>query len=150
MKKLLSILVLSFLFSGSAYAEKIYLKCFYPKDKQLDSLSFDTTTKQVTFRGSLIDRYVLDEDEFKFLFSNREFSYRVNLNRNTGIITMEAWELTKDFKANLANKIKQKIVSENKVNDLDYLVMTIYDEYGKIKRQFNAYTGECEKTDVKF
>ena len=94
MKKLLFTILFTLVLSGGAYADKIYLKCFYPKNNQLDSLSLDTNTKQVVFRGSLIDRYVLENDQFIFLYGARGFDYRISLNRNTGIITMEAWELT--------------------------------------------------------
>ena len=149
-KKLFLSILFTLVLSGSAYADKIYLKCFYPKNNQLDSLTFDTNTKQVVFRGSLIDRYVLENDIFIFLYGTRGFDYRISLNRNTGIITMEAWELTKEFKAKLIAKIMKKIISENKENDLDYLVMSIYNEYGKLDRQFDAYTGECEQTEKKF
>ena len=152
MKKLLGIVVLGFLLSGNAYAEKIHLKCFYPKNGILDSLTFNTDTKKVFFKGISIRNYILEDDVFKFFFDIQDYTYRVSLNRNTGILSAESFKLTKEELARLSKKIAKKVKSDNNsdIYDLEFQTKLFYEELGKYERVFEIASAECEKTDKKF
>ena len=149
MKKLFStILVLGLLLSGNAYAEKIILKCKHTNGSFV-TIKLDTDTKKAKFKGSTIDRYILDKDEFKFLFNIEEYDYRASLDKDSGVLTVETFWISKEEKTKMIANVKSSIISEKKDGDLDYLVKTIYSEYDNKDRAFDVITAECEKVKKK-
>ena len=148
MKKIFLVLIFGFLFSGNAYAEKIILKCKHANGS-LITLKLDTDTKKAEFRGATIDRYILDKDEFKFLFNIKEYDYRASLDRDSGVLTVETFWISKKEKTKMIANVMSKIVSEKKDGDLDYLVKSIYNEYSNKDRAFDNITAECEKVKKK-
>jgi len=148
MKKIFLVLLFGFLSSGNSYAEKIILKCKHTNGS-LVTLKLDTDTKKAEFRGATIDRYILDKDEFKFLFNIKEYDYRASLDRDSGVLTVETFWISKEEQTKMIANVKSKIVSEKKDGDLDYLVKTIYSGYDNKDRAFDNITAECEKVKKK-
>lgn len=132
MKKLLSILVLSLLFGGSAFAENITIKCIDEKRSAEENrvvsliLNFDEGGDWMIFNGN-----------------SKEFSGRQDNGLGTEITSIE---ITKD-----------KISYFNSVESMDthmQIIINRFDgsmyQYGKLKGEKYDFNYMCEKTERKF
>ena len=95
MKKFFIVLLCGFLFSGNAYAEKINLSCSSETQQfPLSSVVIDTEIKKISWQGSAFDWYNLKNDVLYFLMENPPYKLLSSLNRNTGVLTVKAYQIS--------------------------------------------------------
>ena len=91
MKKIILLITISLLFSGSAYAEKINLSCKENITDTILSFTINTDNKTVSTQGSNYDPYLYSNGVFTFLMRTEKNDYLYRLNRNTGILIVKVW-----------------------------------------------------------
>ena len=92
MKKLLSILVLSLLSSGNAYAESTKFKCINNDGKERDYLlSIDLKKKEIKRAGIPYEIIIVDENTIAATNENAQFSNLINFQRYTGDMDLQIY-----------------------------------------------------------
>ena len=140
MKKLLSILFLSLLFSGSAYSKvidpfKINLTCQNSKDEVPISISIHTALKNVSLQGSYPDSYYLKNDVFNFSMRAGKYTYSYHLNRNTGLLKIKAYIFSKEQMNKHNQEVFDTMVDNKQINLED----GTYDKSNLVKLMFEIY-----------
>ena len=151
MKKLLSIVVLSLLFIGSSYAEKINLACIAKgSDMPPFSVVLNTDNKKVSWQGGFFAPYFLKNDVFYFVMTLDPLKAIYALNRNTGHLVIKTYELTDEEEEKLADMMINKMLQDSKTtDDKEYEAELIYNTLNDqiVKDNFNL---QCDKIKSKF
>ena len=151
MKKLLSILVLSFLFSGSSFAQKINLQCKFVEVPEAPSLSLvlDTDIEKASWQGGEYDWYHLQNDVFYFVMGI-DTIYTYALNRNTGSLIIKIYKFTEEEKDKLYSEMFIKMTKEGKTtDDKSFIAKLIHDTYSEQNEMETTFLN-CEKAKAKF
>lgn len=144
-------MVLGLLFGGSAYAEKINLTCSSETQQfPLSSVVIDTEIKKISWQGSAFDWYNLKNDVFYFLKENPPYKFFSSLNRNTGVLTVKAYQISEEDNIRIMSEIYLKMLRDAKTSeDKEYMVDVIYETYTNSEAEEIIYL-DCEKTQKKF
>jgi hypothetical protein len=150
MKKLLGIVVLGFLLSGNAYSENINLKCEDPKINIPMSVLIDEQNKLVSWQGSAPDYYHYENGVFSFAMTTDEFKYSYRLNRNTGVLIINAFKFSKEEFEKILEEVVNRMFAAGKTSDdKSYLVKLIVDKYDEENPEDTIFM-ECKKVEAKF
>jgi len=151
MKKIFIVLLFGFLFSENAYAEKINLSCSSETQQfPLSSVVIDTEIKKISWQGSAFDWYNLKNDVFYFLMENPPYKFLSSLNRNTGVLTVKAYQISEEDNIKIMSEIYLKMLRDAKTSkDKEYMVDVMYETYTNSEAEETIYL-DCEKTQKKF
>ena len=150
MKKLLGIVVLGLLWSGKISAENINLKCVDPTVGIPVSVVINTKNENVSFQGSDPDPYYLHNGIFYFSMGTDDFRYSYGLNRNTGMLRINAFQFSEEqFNKILTEVAAEMIASGKTADDKSYLVKLIEEKYDEEEPDDTIFM-ECEKAKAKF
>ena len=149
MKKIFLIIIL-LLWTSSAYAEKINLSCTEQTTSTVLSFTINTDDKTVSTQGSNYDPYLYSNGVFTFLMKTQNNNYLYRLNRNTGVLSVKAWELNEEEYQKMTVKLFSNMLADGKtINDTDYVINYLINFF----EQNDDYTGltlDCLKTEPKF
>ena len=151
MKKIFIILLFSFLANGNALAEKINLSCSSETQQfPLSSVVIDTEIKKISWQGSAFDWYNLKNDVFYFLMENPPYKFLSSLNRNTGVLTVKAYQISEEDNIKIMSEMYLKMLRDAKTSeDKEYMVDLMYETYTNSEAEETIYL-DCEKTQKKF
>ena len=151
MKKIFLVLLFGFLFSENAYAEKINLSCSSETQQfPLSSVVIDTEIKKISWQGSAFDWYNLKNDGFYFLMENPPYKFLSSLNRNTGVLTVKAYQISEEDNIKIMSEIYLKMLRDAKTSkDKEYMVDVMYETYTNSEAEETIYL-DCEKTQKMF
>jgi len=151
MKKIFIILLFSFLANGNVYAEKINLSCSSETQQfPLSSVVIDTEIKKISWQGSAFDWYNLKNDVFYFLMENPPYKFLSSLNRNTGVLTVKAYQISEEDNIKIMSEMYLKMLRDAKTSeDKEYMVDLMYETYTNSEAEETIYL-DCEKTQKKF
>jgi len=134
----------------SAYAEKINLSCTEQTTSTVLSFTINTDDKTVSTQGSNYDPYLYSNGVFTFLMKTQNNNYLYRLNRNTGVLSVKAWELNEEEYQKMTVKLFSNMLADGKTtNDTDYVINYLINFF----EQNDDYTGltlDCAKTEPKF
>ena len=138
------------LWTSSAYAEKINLSCTEQTTSTVLSFTINTDDKTVSTQGSNYDPYLYSNGVFTFLMKTQNNYYLYRLNRNTGVLSVKAWELNEEEYQKMTVKLFSNMLADGKTtNDADYILNYVINFF----EQNDDYTGltlACAKTEPKF
>ena len=151
MKKIFIILLFSFLANGNVYAEKINLSCSSETQQfPLSSVVIDTEIKKISWQGSAFDWYNLKNDVFYFLMENPPYKFLSSLNRNTGVLTVKAYQISEEDNIKIMSEMYLKMLRDAKTSeDKEYMVDLMYETYTNSEAEETIYL-DCKKTQKKF
>ena len=150
MKKIILLITISLLFSGSAYAEKINLSCKENITDTILSFTINTDNKTVSTQGSNYDPYLYSNGVFTFLMRTEKNDYLYRLNRNTGILIVKVWTRNEEEFEKMLKEIYAKMLENGKTTkDSEYVLNLIVKTYEKNK-DYTDLKFTCKKTEPKF
>ena len=152
MKKLLFITFISILWCNISKANEIHLVCVNTNNPDfVASLSIYENDKKISFNGGDPDFYYLENGIFKYVLTNANeaLRFRHSLNRNTGRLQVNTYEFDDTKLEKIKQKVVDKIIEANKINDMNFLAKAIHDEYKNYKSTFDGYFN-CDIAKSKF
>ena len=159
MKKIFLLLSL-FLLSSPTYSEindpfEINLTCKDDKAGIPVSIVINSVKEEVSYQGSDPDSYFLKNNVFVFSMLGGEYTYTFQLNRNTGLLKIKAYNFSKEQERNInkeavdimiANKLINTENGDYKKSDLVEVLHGIYEN----KNTKEVFFMNCEKSKTKF
>jgi hypothetical protein len=153
MKKILFITFVSFLWSNISKANEIHLVCVNTNDKNFAaSLSIYETDKKISFNGGAPDFYFLENGIFKYVMASadKKFKFRHSLNRNTGMLQVNTYELTDEQNGKHVENSVKNILENDKMDDRNYWAKIAHEDLGSnYKSSFDGYF-TCDTAKSKF
>jgi hypothetical protein len=157
MKKIFLVLLLGFLFSGNAYAEKLSLTCEYENKDWGTIVNFDfdlKNKKYITLGGNKIDiAYTKDEIIFQSYFGDTTmFSFQVNRKNGQGSIKdFDYPPVLEDSKeGNLLIQMAHSHLRYPDLSDEDKALFSIRDYVSKTFTPRSMSKLDCSKLEKSF
>ena len=154
MKKFLSILILFWLFGGSASAEKLFLTCEYQNQDWGTTIEFEfdlKNKKYIALGGKKIDiAYTEDEIIFQSYGKNTMFSFEVNRNNGQGSIKDFDYLSIKDKESELWIQMAHSVLRYPDLPDGDRKLFSIRDYTSKTFTPRSMSEIDCTKLQKSF
>jgi len=151
-KKLLFITFISFLWCNISKANEINLVCVNTNNPDfVGSISIFQSDKKISFNGGDPDFYFLENGIFKYALASadKKFKFRHSLNRNTGMLSVNTYELTDQQNEIHIEEVTKKIIEADKLGDRNFWAKIVHQDLKKYKSTFDGYFN-CETAKNKF
>lgn len=152
MKKLLLIILISFVWCNIGKANEIHLVCVNTNNPDfVGSLSIYQSDKKISFNGGPPDFYFLENGVFKYTLrsADEKLKFRHSLNRNTGILEVNTFELTDEQNDKHLEDTVKNIIEADKMDDRNYWAKIAHQDLTKYKSTFDGYFN-CDTAKSKF
>ena len=133
-------------------ANEIHLVCVNTNNPDfVASLSIYESDKKISFNGGDPDFYYLENGIFKYVLTNANeaLRFRHSLNRNTGMLQVNTYELTDEQVVKHTAETVEKIMEADKLGDRNYWAKVIHRDLANYKSTFDGYFN-CDIAKSKF
>ena len=152
MKKLLFITFISFLWCNISKANDINLVCVNTHNPDfIGSVIIYQSDKKISFNGGPPSVYFLENGVFKYILKdvNETLTFRHSLNRNSGMLSVNTYELTDEQVVKHTADTVEKIMEADKLGDRNYWAKVIHRDLANYKSTFDGFFN-CDTAKSKF